>query len=132
MDAASPGRVDHAAVARMQEFRDLVDKRRRFVMVALGVASIWFGSYALLASYGHGFMQHIITPGLSVAYVLGLSQFLLVWGITAAYLRIATRTLDPMQAGVVAAAQGVPFMGLVPDTFGASSTPDATSRVVLP
>lgn len=107
MNAVLPGRVDHAAVARSQEFRDLVQKRRRFVVVALGAAAAWFVSFALLAAFARGFMQHIITPGLSVAYVLGLSQFVLVWGVTAAYLRVSRLTLDPMQARVVAGASGV-------------------------
>ncbi len=103
MDAAK-GTVDYAAVAQSTAFQHLVERRRRFVLLALGAAAAWFGTFALLASFAHGFMSQTLLPGLSVAYALGLSQFVMVWVITAAYLRFSRDTLDAMEARVVAAA----------------------------
>lgn len=105
MNQLSPREVDHFGISSSPEFRELVDKRRRFVLLAMGLSSLWFVIFLLLTAYGHAFMQHIIVPGLSVAYVLALSQYVMIWGVTAAYLRISRRTLDPLQARVVASAQ---------------------------
>lgn len=98
-------RIDYAAVAKSPAFQELVARRRRFVTTALAFAVAWFGTFVLLTAYAHEFMQTIIVSGLSVAYVLGLSQFVLVWALTAAYLRTSTSTFEPLQAGVVGAGQ---------------------------
>jgi uncharacterized membrane protein (DUF485 family) len=103
MSTPVEGRIDYAAVAQSPEFQELVARRRRFVTTALAFAVAWFGTFVLLTAYAHEFMQTIIVSGLSVAYVLGLSQFVLVWALTAAYLRTSTSTFEPMQAGVVRA-----------------------------
>jgi uncharacterized membrane protein (DUF485 family) len=98
-------RIDYASVVQSPAFQELVARRRRFVSTALTIAVAWFGTFVLLTAYAHGFMSTILVPGLSVAYVLGLSQFVLVWVLTAAYLRASTRTFEPLQARVVAAAR---------------------------
>lgn len=95
--------VDYKVIAQSAGFQNLVARRRTFVTAALGLAAAWFGSFLLLTCFAHGFMQTVIIPGLTVAYVLGLSQFVLVWSITAAYLSSSKRVFDPLQAAVVAA-----------------------------
>ena len=67
-----------------------MDKRRRFVC-GHGLSSLWFVIFVLLAAYAHEFMRHHIVPGLSVAYLLALSQYVMIWGVTAAYLRSTRR-----------------------------------------
>ncbi|MEU6135176.1 DUF485 domain-containing protein [Nocardioides sp. NPDC047086] len=99
----TPPVVDYRAVAHSAGFQNLVARRRGFVALALGLAVAWFGGFLLLTSYAHGFMQTVIAPGLTVAYVLGLSQFVLVWCLAAAYLRTSRRVFDPMQVAVAAA-----------------------------
>jgi uncharacterized membrane protein (DUF485 family) len=94
--------IDYAAVAQSPAFQELRARRRRFVTTALAVAVAWFGTFVLLTAYAHGFMSSILAPGLSVAYVIGLSQFVLVWVLTTAYLRASTHTFEPLQARVVA------------------------------
>lgn len=96
----TPPAVDYRAVAHSPGFKTLVARRRAFVTAALGLAVAWFGSFLLLTCYAHGFMQTVIAPGLTVAYVLGLSQFVLVWCLTGAYLRSSQRVFDPMQVAV--------------------------------
>ncbi|MCW2736259.1 DUF485 domain-containing protein [Nocardioides sp.] len=95
---------DWAAIAQRSDFQQLVARRRRFVVSALSFAAIWFGGFLLMTSYAHGFMQQLIVPGLSVAYVLGFSQFVMIWVLTALYLRSAGGTFDELERGVVAGA----------------------------
>ena len=95
---------DWAAIAQRSDFQELVARRRRFVVSALSFAAIWFGGFLLMTSYAHGFMQQLIVPGLSVAYVLGFSQFVMVWLLTALYLRSAGGTFDELERGVVTGA----------------------------
>ncbi len=84
-------------VASSDDFVQLEYRRTRFVRTALIVAGLWFGTFLLLTAYAHDFMAHALVPGLTVAYALGLSQFVLVWVVTAAYLRTSTRTFAPLE-----------------------------------
>ncbi|MET0915140.1 MAG: DUF485 domain-containing protein [Jiangellaceae bacterium] len=95
---------DWAAIAQHSDFQELVARRRRFVVSALSFAVVWFGGFLLMTSYAHGFMQQVILPGLTVAYVLGFSQFVMVWVLTALYLRSAGGTFDELERNVVAGA----------------------------
>jgi uncharacterized membrane protein (DUF485 family) len=99
---SSPPKVNYRAIAQLKSFEELLERRRRFGRVALGGAILWFGGFILLTCYAHSFMGTLIVPGLSVAYVLGLSQFVMVWAITAAYLHASTKTFEPLQEQVVA------------------------------
>lgn len=92
-----------AAIAGSEAFKSLLHLRTRFVAIALSAAIAWFGSFVFLTAYAHDFMSIILVPGLSVAYVLGLSQFLLVWVLTAVYLRTSNRTFIPLQDRAMAA-----------------------------
>ncbi|MFV9452197.1 DUF485 domain-containing protein [Rhodococcus sp. NM-2] len=84
-------------VSLSPHFNELVDRRSRFVTTALAGSGLWFGAFLLLTAYAHEFMGQVLLPGLTVAYVLGLSQFALVWIVTAAYLRASTRTFVPLE-----------------------------------
>lgn len=95
---------DWAAIAQHPDFQELVVRRRRFVVSALCFAVVWFGGFLLMTSYAHGFMRQVIVPGLTVAYVLGFSQFVMVWVLTSLYLRSAGGTFDELERGVVAGA----------------------------
>lgn len=92
----------YAAIAASPQLVELAARRRRFVTVALLASSAWFGGFLLLTAYAHDFMSTMLAPGLSVAYVLGFSQFVLVWVVTAAYLRASTRVFAPLQARILA------------------------------
>ncbi|MDI9978870.1 DUF485 domain-containing protein [Rhodococcus sp. IEGM 1307] len=91
------------AVAASQAFGELVRRRSVFVRNALIASAVWFGTFILLTAYAHSFMGTFIAPGLTVAYVLGLSQFGMVWIVTAAYLRTSTRTFAPLEASALEA-----------------------------
>jgi uncharacterized membrane protein (DUF485 family) len=92
-----------AAIAGSEAFKTLLRLRARFVSISLTIAVAWFGTFVLLTAYAHDFMSIILVPGLSMAYVLGLSQFMLVWVLTAVYLRTSNRTFIPLQNSALAA-----------------------------
>src|SRR6476620_6199614 len=96
-DLLSVHRQETAAIAGSEAFQKLLLLRTRFVAVALTIAIAWFGSFVFLTAYAHDFMRIILVPGLSVAYVLGLSQFVLVWVLTAVYLRTSNSAFIPLQ-----------------------------------
>ncbi|KXX56685.1 MULTISPECIES: DUF485 domain-containing protein [Rhodococcus] len=88
---------DIQKVASSTYFAELIERRSRFVRLALAGASLWFGAFLMLTAYAHDFMGHLVAPGVTVAYLLGLSQFALVWIVTAAYLRASTRVFVPLE-----------------------------------
>jgi uncharacterized membrane protein (DUF485 family) len=88
--------IDWVAAERSPEFRELVHKRRSFVVPATVFYLAWFFGFIVLAGYAEDFMgREFITDGLTVGYALALSQFVMVWGLCALYLRRADRVFDP-------------------------------------
>src|SRR3954469_9056390 len=87
------------------EFRELVARRRRFVLPATIFFLSWYLGFILLAGYAEDFMGSSIYEGFTVGYLLALSQFIMVWGLAWAYLRKADREFDPLEREVVALAE---------------------------
>ena len=81
---------------RSPEFQELVTKRRSFVVPATVFFLTWYFGFVLLAGYAPDFMGESIYEGLTVGYVLALSQFVMVWGLGWLYLRKADRDFDPL------------------------------------
>src|SRR5688572_11947054 len=98
------GHIDWQAVERSGEFRELVARRRRFVVPATAFFLSWYVGFILLAGYAGGFMGHQIVDGLTIGYVLALTQFVMVWALGWAYLRYADRVLDPLREAAAARA----------------------------
>jgi len=97
---------DWQAIEASPEFRQLVAKRRRFVAPATVGFLSWYLGFILLAGYAEGFMGESIYQGFTVGYLIALSQFVMVWGLSIAYLRYSDRELDPLRAALVARAEG--------------------------
>jgi uncharacterized membrane protein (DUF485 family) len=100
--------IDWATIERSAEFRDLVRKKRSFVVPATIFFLAWYFGFIILAGYAPDFMgREFLTDGLTVGYVLALSQFVMTWGLGAWYLRKADREFDPLaeQAAAVASRQ---------------------------
>ncbi|HLM32364.1 MAG TPA: DUF485 domain-containing protein, partial [Solirubrobacterales bacterium] len=87
---------DWVAAERSDEFRELVRKRRRFVVPATIFFLAWYVAFILLAGYAPRFMGQSIYQGLTVGYVLALTQFPMVWILGGLYLRRADRDFDPL------------------------------------
>lgn len=88
--------IDWEAAERSPEFQELIAKRRRFVLPATIFFLSWYLGFILLAGYAEDFMGESVYEGLTVGYVLALTQFIMVWGLTALYLRKADRQFDPL------------------------------------
>lgn len=89
--------IDWVAAERSPEFRELVRKKRSFVVPATIFFLVWYFGFVVLAGYAPDFMgREFITDGLTVGYVLALSQFVMVWVLGAWYTRKADRDFDPL------------------------------------
>lgn len=97
--SAAPAARDIDWDAAIQEpgFQELLRRRRRFVVPAAVGALAWMLLWVVLIAYAPEFMGRSIYEGLTVAYLTGLSQYLVVWGISWLYLRKARREWAPLQ-----------------------------------
>jgi uncharacterized membrane protein (DUF485 family) len=91
--------IDWEAVEQSPEFRELIRKKKAFVLPATLFFLAWYFGFIVLAGYAPDFMgREFITDGLTVGYVLALSQFVMTWVLGWLYLRKADRTFDPLAA----------------------------------
>ncbi len=96
--------VDWEAIERSPEFQELVGRRRRFVVPATIFFLAWYLGFILLAGYAEDFMGESVYQGLTVGYVLALTQFLMVGVLGLMYLRRAERVYDPLSEEVARSA----------------------------
>jgi uncharacterized membrane protein (DUF485 family) len=82
--------------ARTPEFRELVSKRRSFVIPVLAFVFVWYFGFIALAGYAPDFMGERLIEGFTVGYALALSQFVMTWVLGWLYLRRADRVFDPL------------------------------------
>ncbi len=90
--------IDWEAAERSPEFRELIAARRRFVLPATVFFLTWYLGFILLCGYAPDFMGEKLVDGLTVGYVLALTQFLMVLVLGIMYLRRAEKTYDPLAA----------------------------------
>ena len=98
--------VDWEGVERTSTFRELVHKRRSFVVPCTIFFLVYYMLFIALAGYAQDFMGERVTGGLTVGYLLALTQFVMVWGLGWAYLRKSARDFDPLRERVVRDAEG--------------------------
>lgn len=100
MSSADP-RVDWEAVEESAEFRELIAKRRRFVLPATIFFLAWYIGFILLAGYAPDFMAESVHQGLTVGYCLALTQFVMVGVLGLMYLRRSEKVYDPLREKAV-------------------------------
>jgi uncharacterized membrane protein (DUF485 family) len=89
--------IDWIAAERSPEFRELIKRKKAFVLPATVFFLAWYFGFIILAGYAPDFMgETFITDGLTVGYALALTQFIMVWALGWAYLRKADREFDPL------------------------------------
>jgi uncharacterized membrane protein (DUF485 family) len=89
--------IDWEAAERSPEFRELIKRKRAFVVPATIFFLAWYFGFIVLAGYAPDFMgREFITDGITVGYTLALTQFLMTWGLGWMYLRRADRVFDPL------------------------------------
>lgn len=89
--------IDWQAAENSPEFQELVVKQRRFVIPATIFFLAWYFGFIVLAGYAEDFMGESVYEGLTVGYVLALTQFVMVWTLGWLYLRKADRVFDPLR-----------------------------------
>src|SRR5215212_8618313 len=122
--------IDWQAIERSPEFRELTRRKKAFVVPATIFFMVWYFGFIALCGYAPDFMgREFITDGLTVGYVLALTQFLMTWVLGAMYARRANRVWDPLAAGVLERADGrapAPAEGAPPEP---ARMPAPTGRV---
>lgn len=88
--------IDWVAAERSPEFKELIAKKRRFVLPATIFFLAWYFGFILLAGYAPSFMGTSIYEGFTLGYALALSQFVMVWVLSYLYLKRADRDFDPL------------------------------------
>jgi uncharacterized membrane protein (DUF485 family) len=98
----APGR-DWQAIEASPEFQELVKARRSFLVPATVVFLVGSLGYLLLAAFAQGFMGKDV-GGIPIAFLAALTQVLLTWAITWAYMRKADSTFEPLEKRAAEAA----------------------------
>jgi uncharacterized membrane protein (DUF485 family) len=93
---ARNGGPDWVAIERSPEFRELVGRRRRFIVRASVFFLAFFLTYLLLTAFAQDFMSTEIA-GMPLAFILAVAQVLMTWVVTWLYLRVADRELEPLE-----------------------------------
>jgi len=93
--------IDWAAIEREPEFQELVHARRSFVIPGTIFFLSWYMGFVILTAVAPDFMGERVYQGLTVGYVLALTQFLMVFTLGIMYLRRADREYDPLAHNVV-------------------------------
>jgi uncharacterized membrane protein (DUF485 family) len=101
-DGGSPV-VDWTRIERSPEFRELTSRRHRFILAAAVVTFGCFGLYLGLATFAVDFMGTTV-GGVPIAWLAAMSQVVLTWAVTWAYLRKADREFGPLERRVAEAA----------------------------
>ena len=100
--------VDWEGIERSPEFQELVKARRKFVVPATIFFLSWYLGFIILAGYAEDFMARSVYEGLTVGYVLALTQFVMVAVLGLWYLRRANRVYDPLADKVARLAEEGP------------------------
>ena len=91
--------VDWVAAERSPEFRELIKRKKAFVLPATIFFLAWYFGFIILAGYAPDFMgEEFLFDGFTIGYALALTQFVMVWVLGAMYLRKADKVFDPLAA----------------------------------
>ena len=96
--------VDWEGIERSEEFRELVKKRRSFVVPATIFFLAYYMAFIVICGYAPDFMGESVYEGLTVGYCYALTQFVMVFVLGIWYLRKAEKEFDPLADAVVEAA----------------------------
>jgi len=98
---------DWLAIERSPEFTELVQTRRRIITPLTVIWLVVSMSYLILAAFVPGVMGWQVTDGLPFAWLAAITQVILTWAVTWAYLRRADSVLEPLEQRASEAAQRV-------------------------
>jgi uncharacterized membrane protein (DUF485 family) len=94
--------IDWEAIEREPEFQELVRARRSFVIPGTIFFLSWYMGFIVLTAVAPDFMGKRVYEGLTVGYVLALTQFVMVLVLWLWYLRKADDEFDPLAERAIA------------------------------
>ena len=100
-EPAQAENIDWEAIERSDAFQELVRKRKAFVLPGTIFFLAWYMGFILLTAYAEGFMSERISEGLTVGYVVALTQFVMVLVLGLMYLRMSANVFDPLAAKAI-------------------------------
>jgi uncharacterized membrane protein (DUF485 family) len=98
-------RPDWAAIERTPEFRALVRAKRAFIIPATLFFLAYYFALPALVGYWPDAMSTRLAGRINLAYLFALSQFVMAWGLMAAYVRRA-RVFDRMVDDILRRVKG--------------------------
>ena len=87
----TPTRPDWAAIEAMPEFHALLRAKRAFLLPACVFFVVYYFALPVLVGYWPELMSTRVAGRINLAYLFALSQFVMAWGLMAAYVRRARR-----------------------------------------
>ncbi len=120
--------VDWIAAERSPEFRELIARKRRFVVPATLFFLAWYLGFIALAGYAPDFMGESIYEGFTIGYALALSQFVMTWVLGWLYVRKADDEFEVLAERAAARAIEVGRAGDGRPTAGGTTAPVTTTR----
>jgi len=100
--AGEEPKVDWAAIEQEPEFQELVRARRSFVIPGTIFFLSWYMGFIVLTALAPDFMGERVYEGLTVGYVLALTQFVMVLVLGIMYLRKSENEFDPLAEKAIA------------------------------
>jgi uncharacterized membrane protein (DUF485 family) len=100
-DDVSRQNIDWEAIEHTPEFQELIRRRRSFVLPGTIFFLSYYMAFILLAGYAPDFMGSSVYEGLTVGYVLALTQFVMVFTLGILYLKRSERVFDPLSDAAI-------------------------------
>ena len=97
-ESAQPQQVNWDKVAAMDEFKNLVAAKLKFVVPATIFFVVYFFALPVLVGYAPTLMKQEVLGAANLAYLFALSQFFVAWTVAALYVRAAKRFDDQARA----------------------------------
>ncbi len=105
-------------------------KKKAFVVPCTIFFLTWYFGFVILAGYAPDFMgEEFLVDGLTVGYMLALSQFVMTWGLAAWYLRRSDRVFDPLAKR--AADKALEVDGAGNGRLGSADAPSSAGLIFL-
>lgn len=90
------GGPDWRAIERSREFRELVRRRKAFLVPITVFWAGFFLTYLLLSALAPDLMGERVL-GVSLGFILSVAQVLMTWLVTFLYIRRADRVFEPLE-----------------------------------
>ncbi|WP_214369618.1 DUF485 domain-containing protein [Pseudonocardia sp. H11422] len=94
---------DWRAVHVSTPFQELAARRGRFVRVATVAVLGWFAVFLLVVGVAPALAGQVVAAGMTVGFLLGMSQFVLAWLLTWRYLKLSATVFSGLEAAALAA-----------------------------